>query len=238
MGGRPPPAGIQAVFHALEERYGEPETGSEDAFPVLIATILSHRTNDDVTLPAARRLLTRYPDAQALAQADPAQVEERIQGVGFYRNKTQAVIKAARHLLEHHDGRVPREEGAMLEIPWVGRKTMNCVKVYAFGEPVVAVDTHVHRISNRLGWCDTGTPDETEVVLDDMLDEAQKLAVNELLVRFGREICRPIGPKCGDCPIAKLCPSREDREPEGLGEPEGRTMLARIAERAGGEKGG
>lgn len=222
-------APVDPVFEALRDRYGQPETGAEDPFHVLIATILSHRTNDDVTLPAATRLLSAYPTPEALAQADPDQVQALIEGVGFYRNKTEAVIRASRHLLDEHGGQVPTDEDSLLAIPWVGRKTMNCVLVYGFGRPVVAVDTHVHRISNRLGWADTEAPDDTEPVLEDLLDERQRLEVNELLVRFGREICRPIGPKCGDCPIAGLCPSAEDRAPEGLGEPEGRTMLSRIA---------
>lgn len=223
-------APIGPAFEALRDRYGEPETGAEEPFHVLIATILSHRTNDDVTLPAARALLAAFPTPQALAAADPGEVQALIEGVGFYRNKTEAVIRASQHLLDEHDGQVPTDETDLLAIPWVGRKTMNCVLVYGFGEPVVAVDTHVHRISNRLGWADTEAPDDTEPVLDAQLDDPQRLAVNELLVRFGREICRPIGPKCGDCPIDELCPSAEDRAPEGLGDPEGRTMLGKIAD--------
>ncbi len=222
-------APIEPVFDALRERYGEPRTGAQAPFHVLIATILSHRTNDDVTLPAAKALLEAYPTPEALANADPDHIQALIEGVGFYRNKTEAVQRASQHLLDEHDGQVPTEEAALLAIPWVGRKTMNCVLVYAFGEPVVAVDTHVHRISNRLGWSDTETPEDTEPVLEAQLDAPQRLAVNELLVRFGREICRPIGPRCGDCPVRELCPSAEDREPEGLGEPEGQTMLSRIA---------
>ncbi len=225
-------APIDRVFEALRRRYGPPETGSEDPFRVLIATILSQRTNDDVTYPAANRLFDAYPDVHALADADPDRVAELIEPVGFYNTKADAVVKAAQHLIDENEARVPREEDALLEIPWVGRKTMNCVRVYAFGEPVVAVDTHVHRISNRLGWVDTDAPDATEAALEPQLSERQRLEVNELLVRFGREICRPVGPKCGDCPIAQACPSREQREPEGLGEPEQRTMLSRVADEA------
>lgn len=225
-----PAAPIDRVFQALRDRYGAPEAGAEDPFAVLIATILSHRTNDDVTLPAAKALLDAYPTPEALADAEPDRVQELIEGVGFYRNKTEAVIRASQHLLDEHDGQVPTDEDALLAIPWVGRKTMNCVRVYAFGEPVVAVDTHVHRISNRLGWVDTEAPDDTEAALGTQLDARQRLEVNELLVRFGREICRPVGPRCGDCPVTEMCPSAEDREPQGLGEPEGRTMLGQIAD--------
>jgi len=121
------------------------------------------------------------------------------------------------------------DEQALLALPHVGRKTMNCVRVYGFGRPVVAVDTHVHRISNRLAWVRTRAPEETEAALSRILSRRQRLEVNELLVRLGREICRPIGPRCGDCMLADLCPSRRVVPPRGLGAPEGATMLSRIA---------
>lgn len=223
-------APVDDVFAALEERYGEPEVGAEDPFRVLVATILSHRTDDDVTFPAARRLLAAYPDVGALAEADPEHVAELVEPVGFYNRKGEAVVRVAKRLLDEHDGNVPREREALLELPWVGPKTANCVLVYAFGEPVVAVDTHVHRISNLLGWVDTEQPEATEVELSELLDEDQQLAVNEYLVRFGREICRPRGPLCGDCPIEAVCPSSQEREATGVGEVEGRTMLGRVAD--------
>lgn len=223
-------APIDRIFDDLRERYGEPTTGSEAPFRVLVATILSQRTNDDVTYPAANRLFDAYPDVEALAEADPERVAELIEPVGFYNTKGQAVVKAANHLIEEHGGEVPTGEDELLEVPWVGRKTMNCVRVYAFGEPVVAVDTHVHRISNRLGLVDTDSPEATEEALTSLLGPEDRRAVNELLVRFGREICRPQGPKCGDCPVEDVCPSSREREPEGLGEPEGRTMLGKVAD--------
>jgi endonuclease-3 len=226
-------APVDEVFAALEDRYGEPRTGSEDPFRVLVATVLSHRTDDDVTFPAADRLFDAHGDVQALAEADPETVADIIEPVGFYNRKGEAIVRVANRLIEEHDGEVPAEREALLELPWVGPKTANCVLVYAFGEPVVAVDTHVHRIANLLGWVDTDEPEATEPALEALLDEAQRLAVNEYLVRFGREICRPRGPLCGDCPIEAMCPASEDKEPEGVGEVEGRTMLGRIADGTG-----
>ncbi len=227
MSGKAP---VDAVFEALTDRY-EPaqEHAARDPFAVLVATILSHRTDDEVTHEAAWRLLEAYPTVHRLARADPEHVADLIKPVGFYNRKAKALPRAAQHLLEHHDGCVPTEEAALLEIPWVGRKTMNCVLVYAFGRSVVAVDTHVHRIANRLGWADTETPEATEKALATTLDDEQKRLVNELLVRLGREICRPRVPRCGDCPLPDACPSREDKPPDGLDQPEGPTMLSRVA---------
>jgi endonuclease-3 len=224
------PAPVDEVFTALRQRYGEPRTGSEDPFRVLIATILSHRTDDDVTFPAADRLFEAYPDVEALAEADPEDVAELIEPVGFYNRKGEAVVRVANRLLDDHDGEVPTEREALLELPWVGPKTANCVLVYAFGEPVVAVDTHVHRISNLLDWVDTEDPEATETELEQLLDREQRLAVNEYLVRFGREICQPRNPLCGDCPIEASCPASQDKDAQGVGEVEGRTMLGRIAD--------
>lgn len=228
----PQSAPVDEVFLALRDRYGPAKTGSRNPFRVLIATILSQRTNDDVTYPAANRLFEAYPTMEALAGADPDDVGELIEPVGFYNRKGHAVVKVATRLLEEHEGRVPADRQALLELPWVGPKTANCVLVYAFGEPVVAVDTHVHRISNRLGWVDTETPEETEPELEGLLDEDQRLAVNEYLVRFGREICKPRVPLCGDCPLATVCPSSEDKDAQGVDQVEGQTMLGRVAKEA------
>jgi endonuclease-3 len=157
-------------------------------------------------------------------------VAEIVERVGFYNRILVAVVRVANRLLDEHYGEVPHDRDALLELPWVGPKTANCVLVYAFGDPVVAVDTHVHRISNRLGWVDTEKPEATMHELEALLDDRDKLDVNELLVRFGREICRPQSPKCGDCPTAGACPSGREVPAEGVGEPEPRTMLGRVAD--------
>lgn len=219
------------MFQALLERYGPPPEEAINPFEVLVAAILSHRTDEEVTYAATNRLLDAYATPKGLASADPDHVASLVKPVGFYNRKGKALVRAAQHLLTHHEGRVPRDEEALLEIPWVGRKTMNCVRVYAFGEPRVAVDTHVHRIANRLGWADTESPEETERALQKMLEPEQRRCVNELFVRFGREVCRPRGPECGACPFATACPSGKPGTAGEERDPEGPTMLARVARR-------
>lgn len=224
-------APVEAVFEELMDRYGAPPEEAVDPFEVLVAAILSHRTDEDITYDAATRLLDEHGTPAELARADPDCVASIIKPVGFYNQKGQALVRAAQHLLDHHGGDVPRREETLLQIPWVGRKTMNCVRVYAFGEPRVAVDTHVHRIANRLGWADTQTPEATEAALTGILQAEQRRCVNELLVRFGREICQPRSPRCEACPIATLCPSAQAGPGRPDGDAEGATMLARIASR-------
>jgi endonuclease-3 len=225
-----PQAPVDAVFERLRERYGPPVAGSEVPWRVLVAAVLSHRTDDEVTAAAAARLFEAYPSLEALAGADPEQVAEIVEPVGFYNRKGEGVVRLARRLVDEHGGAVPRDREVLEALPWVGPKTANCTRVYGFGEPVVAVDTHVHRIANRLGWADTEEPEATEAELAARLDADQRLAVNEYLVRFGRELCRPRDPLCGDCPVAEVCPSRAERDAEGVDEVEGRTMLGRVAD--------
>jgi endonuclease-3 len=134
-------------------------------------------------------------------------VVDLIRPAGFYRQKAPVLIEISRRLLQDHGGRVPPRLEELLELPGVGRKTANCVLVFAFGVPAIPVDTHVHRISNRLGWVRTRTPEETEEALMKVLPRRYWMVINELFVLFGREICRPVGPGCSRCPLFK-CPSR------------------------------
>jgi len=176
-----------------------------DPFYVLISTVLSQRTRDEVTQVATRRLFKRYDTPEEFAAADVDDIENLIKDVGFYRMKAPRVIQIASILLEKHGGEVPDDMDLLLKLPGVGRKTANCVLAYAFSKDVVAVDTHVHRISNRLGIVNTSNPDQTEVALQDVLPEDMWRDVNELLVSFGKEICRPISPKCVVCPVEDMC---------------------------------
>ncbi len=223
------PVPIGFAFDTLLDWYEEPPMEAMDPFAVLVATILSHRTNDDVTDPAARRVLGTFPTPETLAKADPDTVANLAHPVGFYKQKGKGLVQAARHLIEHHEGTIPANEKDLLAIPWVGRKTCNCILVYAFGEPVVPVDTHVHRIANRLGWVDADDPATTERDLHAILEPDQRRCVNEILVRFGRQICKPRTPLCGDCPLQEACPSDAGTPPTDTIEREGPTMLARIA---------
>ncbi len=197
-----------AIIARLKKHYPPGKFNSSDPFRVLIATVLSQRTRDEVKDKAAGKLFARYSMATALANADVGDIEELIREVGFYRVKAPRIKEIARIIHNDFKGRVPDDMGSLLSLPGVGRKTANCVLVYGFGKNAIAVDTHVHRISNRLGLVSTKTPEETEIHLQEVVPRKHWRYINELLVRFGQDICRPIGPKCGRCPLAELCPGR------------------------------
>lgn len=176
-----------------------------DPFKVLISTIISQRTRDEQTKVASERLLTAFPTVQELAFAEVRDIETLIKPAGFYRVKAKKIKEVCNLLLEEYDGIVPDNIESLLMLPSVGRKTANCVLVFGFGKPAIPVDTHVHRISNRLGLVRTQTPERTEMALQDVLPKKYWLDINHMLVRFGQMVCRPINPKCGICPITDLC---------------------------------
>ena len=177
----------------------------EDPFAVLISTILSQRTRDEMTERASEQLFARYATPAALADAPLADVERLIRPVGFYRQKAVQIRRVSAALLDRHGGQVPRSYSELLALPQVGPKTANCVLVYGFGEPRIPVDTHVHRVSNRLGLVTTRMPEQTERVLVRIVPKGYWLLVNELFIRFGKEVCRPIGPRCETCPFRSFC---------------------------------
>jgi endonuclease-3 len=172
-----------------------------DPFRVLIGTILSARSRDEMTDKIAAILFARYPDAKSLAGARRRDVERILQPIGFYRTKAGYVIESARLTLEG----VPRTLEGLMELPGVGRKVANCVLVYAFGSRAIPVDTHVHRLSNRLGWVKTSTPEATERELVRKVPKRLWPLVNEALVAHGKRVCRPVGPLCGSCPLRGDC---------------------------------
>jgi len=176
-----------------------------DPFNVLIATILSQRTRDENTSRAAEQLFAKFPTANALAEAPLRMVERLIRPAGFYHIKAKKIKEVAKAIVERHRGNVPRDLESLLELPLVGRKTANCVLVYGFGEPAIPVDTHVHRISNRLGIAESKTPKQTEDQLSQYFERKYWIEVNELMVRFGKTICKPIGPKCYVCTLRNYC---------------------------------
>ncbi len=202
---------IDTIISRLKERYPPGKFASRDPFRVLIATVLSQRTRDEVTERASERLFAKYATCSDLARADIGDIEELIRNVGFYRTKAPRIKEIARIIDNDLKGKVPDDIETLLLLPGVGRKTANCVLVYGFGMDAIAVDTHVHRISNRLGLIKTGTPEETETELRRVLPKRHWKDINELLVRFGQDICRPVGPKCSLCPLSDLCPSRKNK---------------------------
>ena len=178
---------------------------TEDPFKVLIGTILSQRTRDEMTEIASRRLFAKYGTPAALARANLRDVTSRIKPVGFYRQKARKVREVSRILLERHGGRVPNTYDELIELPQVGPKTANCVLVYGYGLQALPIDTHCHRIPNRLGLIRTKTPEQTERALARIIPREYWVNVNEWFIRFGKEICKPIGPRCEECNFRSFC---------------------------------
>ena len=174
-------------------------------FRILIATILSARTKDENTTKAADKLFKLYGTPQKLAKAKIKDVEKVIKSVGFYHVKSKRIIEVANLILSKYNGKVPADIDKLVDMPGVGRKTANCVLVYAFEKPAIPVDTHVHRISNRLGLVDTKTPEETEMALREKIPKKYWLDINNTFVMYGQNICKPISPMCDVCKIRKIC---------------------------------
>jgi endonuclease-3 len=179
-----------------------------DPFRVLVSTIISTRTKDTVTAVVSGRLLAVAPDAPRLAGLSAARIARLIFPAGFYRTKAANLRATARLLLERHGGRVPADMDDLLALPGVGRKVANLVRGLAFGLEAICVDTHVHRISNRLGWVATRDPAGTERALMRVLPRRHWIVVNDLMVRWGQSVCTPLSPRCGGCPVARSCARR------------------------------
>jgi endonuclease-3 len=192
--------GVPAVEKISEEQAGT-------AFHVLIATLLSAQTRDPVTLEASTRLFSRAPTPEAMVKLTEAQIETLIYPVSFYRNKAVHVRATCRKLLDEFGGEVPTTMEALTTLPGVGRKTANLVRIVAHRRPdSICVDTHVHRIANRLGWVKTRTPEQTERALYEVTARKWWARLNLYLVTWGQHICRPVYPLCARCPVSELCP--------------------------------
>lgn len=176
-----------------------------DPFRVLIACILSLRTQDSTTGPAADRLFALADTPRAMLGLAAAEIERTIYPVGFYRTKARVILGICRDLLARFRGAVPDDIDALLTLKGVGRKTANLVVSVGYGKPGICVDTHVHRISNRLGYVRTRTPEETERALRAKLPRRYWIGYNDLLVSFGQNVCTPISPRCSTCPVRTLC---------------------------------
>lgn len=175
-------------------------------FEVLIATLLSLRTRDEVTAVASRRLFAEANTPEALLSLGEEAISRLIYPVGFYPTKAKRIVEISALILERYHGVVPHDLDELLTLPGVGRKTANLVLVEGFKIPAICVDTHVHRISNRIGYVATKHADQTEMALREKLPKEYWIIYNEILVAFGQVLCRPLSPFCSTCPVTDLCP--------------------------------
>ena len=204
---------IEKIVETLKKelkKYGDPvvtKVAKEKKSPyrVLISTILSLRTKDETTLVASKRLFEKADTPQRMLLLNKEKIEKLIYPVGFYHRKAEQILKISKILIEKYEGKVPDELDELLKLPGVGRKTANLVLNEGFGKLGICVDTHVHRISNRLGIVKTKNPTETEFALREILPKKYWIIFNTLLVTLGQNICTPISPKCSICPVNKYC---------------------------------
>ncbi len=202
---------IVETLKAALKKYGDPvvtKVAKEKRSPyrVLISTLLSLRTKDETTLKASERLFKVADTPEKMLKLSKEQIEKLIYPVGFYHRKAEQILKISKILIEKYDGKVPDDLDELLKLPGVGRKTANLVLNEGFGKLGICVDTHVHRISNRLGLVKTKTPEQTEFALRKILPKKYWIIFNTLLVTLGQNICTPISPKCSICPIEQYCP--------------------------------
>ncbi len=186
-----------AAVYTLKSELKEP-------FHHLVAALLSSRTRDEVTAVAAQRLLEKANSPEKLAKMSVEEIEELIRGVGFYRVKARKLKELAKKLVEEYNSEVPLDINELVKLPGIGRKAANVVLAYA-GKPAIAVDTHVHRISNRLGLVKTKSPEETEEELKKIFPKSLWNRVNKVFVGFGQTVCKPQKPLCDECPVEKFC---------------------------------
>lgn len=184
----------------------EVQHATRSPYHVLVSCIVSLRTKDAVTREASGRLLALAPTPEALAALDEAAIAGAIYPAGFYNTKARQLREIGRILAREHAGAVPADRRALLALPGVGPKTANLVLGLGFGIPAICVDTHVHRISNRLGLAATRTPEATEAALERLLPKDLWIDINDLLVTFGQNRCHPTSPRCTGCPLDDLCP--------------------------------
>ena len=207
------PNDIRIVMDTLAATYhgrGAVELG--DPYRVLIATIISQRTREEQTTAVSERVFVKYPDAPTLAAASESELYGLLNGSEYREEKAPRLIALAGILVERSGGQVPDGLDALLSLPGVGRKTANCVLIYAFDKAAICVDTHCHRIANRLGWVTTKTPDQTEKALEKVMPEDLWAGSNRLFLQHGRALCLPTTPLCSRCPVREWCAYGQDKQ--------------------------
>ena len=209
---------IDEVFNEFSEKLAElgsplPSVSliaeeDKDPYRVLVSTLISLRTKDEVTLEASKRLFRIAPDIKSLSQMQPEQIAELIKPAGFYKRKGEQIKKVATIIVNDFNGIVPDDMDTLLSLPGVGIKTASLVLNLGYGIDAVCVDCHVHEIANRLGWVDTKTAENTEKRLREILPQRFWIPLNELLVRYGQKVCTPVSPFCSKCPEKGRCPKK------------------------------
>ena len=201
---------IQEIFDRMEKEYGRDLTcylNHDDGWQLLIATIMSAQCTDARVNEVTKVLFKRYPSVQALASADLNELEDIIHSVGFYHNKAKNIIGCCRELCNRFGGEVPSDIESLTSLPGVGRKTANVIRGNIFNEPSVVVDTHVLRISNKLGLVKTDDPVKAEFALMKVVDKDYWLYINHWFIALGRTICKAPRPKCSECYLQDICPT-------------------------------
>jgi len=205
------PANIEKLVQVLKERYQDKTSAlmdvstRKDPFLTLISCLLSLRTKDEVTAKASERLFALAKTPEEMLNLKKEEIAAAIYPVGFYKRKAEQISDICRVLVEKYDSHVPDNLEELLKLRGVGRKTANIVITMGYNKPSIAVDTHVHRISNRLGLVETKSPNQTEFALRKTLPKQYWIVFNNLLVMHGKTICTPISPKCSICPITEYC---------------------------------
>jgi endonuclease-3 len=201
---------IETIFSLLESHHSQTmlEELSElgyTSFQLLIATLLSARSKDSTVIPIVKQLFKIYPTPQHFLTIPQSKLEKHIYKIGFYKTKAKHIKQLSEILIKKYNAQIPNTFEQLTSLPGVGRKTANCILAYVFNQPAIAVDIHVHRISNRLDWTDTKTPEQTETQLQTIVPKDQWINVNRLFVGHGQTICKPINPSCNKCSITKYC---------------------------------
>jgi endonuclease-3 len=190
-----PSGGLPSVSQVAADNHNDP-------FRVLVSTMISLRTKDEVTYAASQRLFEKAPTPAALAALPEKETAKLIYPAGFYKTKAIHIRETARRIKDDYNSNVPADRDLLMQFPGVGRKTANLVLNLGFSIDAICVDTHVHRISNRAGWVETKTPEETEMALYKIMPQKFWIPLNELLVKYGQTVCTPASPHCGSCPLA------------------------------------
>jgi endonuclease-3 len=198
---------VQALIDAKQPQsdFVKLMDGFKNPYLVLIACILSLRTNDKTTYPATLKMLKLAKTPQEMMNIDAEELANAIYPVGFYKNKAIQIIELSKRIVNEYNGKVPNSIDELCKFKGVGRKTANLVMTLGFGEPAICVDVHVHRIFNRIGYVKTKTPEETEFALREKLPKEFWIPINTLMVTHGQNVCKPIKPKCDECPINIFC---------------------------------